>query len=121
MEATAMPHADVVSRDELRALLERPAAPCVALFMPIGRAEPARQQNALRLENLAQAHADERVVVSQEDAQWRHRRGAVRASGRLNLAATPALAAPRSGGCPGPAQTESKTCRRTAPRARGCR
>jgi hypothetical protein len=62
MEATAMPHADVVSRDELRALLERPAAPCVALFMPIGRAEPARQQNALRLENLLR-RAEERLIA----------------------------------------------------------
>lgn len=62
MEATAMPHTDVLTRDDLRGLLERPAAPCAALFLPIERAEPARQQNPLRLENLLR-RAEERLIA----------------------------------------------------------
>jgi hypothetical protein len=62
MHAPAMPHLDVLSRDELRALLELPAEPCASLFMPIHRAEPARQQNPLRLENLLR-RAEERLLA----------------------------------------------------------
>jgi hypothetical protein len=62
MHATAMPHLDILSRDELRALLELPAGPRASLFMPIHRAEPARQQNPLRLENLLR-RAEERLLA----------------------------------------------------------
>jgi hypothetical protein len=53
---------DVLSRDELRNLIEQPAGPCVSLFLPIERAEPTRQQNPIRLENLLH-QAEERLVA----------------------------------------------------------
>jgi hypothetical protein len=67
---------DTLSRDELRILIEQPAGSCVSLFLPIMRAEPARQQNPIRLEHLL-GQAKNRL----------HTRG-------LSLAATQALLAP---------------------------
>lgn len=52
MEATEMRQMDIVTLDEVRRLIDLPAGPCVSLFLPIEHAAPARQQNALRLENL---------------------------------------------------------------------
>jgi hypothetical protein len=42
----------MLSREELRILIEQPLGSCVSLFLPIQRAEPARQQNPIRLEHL---------------------------------------------------------------------
>jgi Bacterial archaeo-eukaryotic release factor family 7 len=43
---------DRLSRDELRMMIEQPASPCASLFLRIERAEPAHQQNLLRLEHM---------------------------------------------------------------------
>jgi hypothetical protein len=43
-------------------LIEQPASPCVSLFLPIERAEPARQQNSIRLENLLR-QAEQRLIA----------------------------------------------------------
>jgi len=52
MEATATRYIDTLSYDELRSLIKQPIGICISLFLPIERAEPPRQQNAVRLENL---------------------------------------------------------------------
>jgi len=62
MEATAIRQIDILTRDELRILIELPADPCVSLFLPIERAEPARQQNPIRLENLLR-QAEQRLMA----------------------------------------------------------
>jgi hypothetical protein len=62
MEAIAIQRRDSLSRDELRMLIEQPASPCVSLFLPIERAEPARQQNPLRLERLLR-QAEARLIA----------------------------------------------------------
>ena len=43
-------------------LIEQPASPCVSLFLPIEWAEPARQQNSIRLENLLR-QAEQRLIA----------------------------------------------------------
>lgn len=67
---------DTLSRDELRSLIEQPECSCVSLFLPTQRAEPARQQNPIRLEHLL-GQAETRLLA----------RG-------LSLAAAQALLAP---------------------------
>jgi hypothetical protein len=62
METTAMWQIDSLTRDELRMLAEQPDGLCVSLFLPIERAEPARQQNPIRLENLLR-QAEERLIA----------------------------------------------------------
>jgi hypothetical protein len=62
MEATMIHQQDTFSRDELRMLIAQPARSCVSLFLPITRAEPGRQQNPIRLENLLR-QAEERLIA----------------------------------------------------------
>src|SRR3954470_3496492 len=71
MEATALHQQDRLSRDELRMLIEQPASPCVSLFLPIERAEPARQQNSIRLENLLR-QAEQRLIARDLSAAAAH-------------------------------------------------
>jgi len=52
MEATVTHSIDTLSYDELRSLIKQPVSICTSLFLPIEWAEPARQQNWIRLENL---------------------------------------------------------------------
>jgi hypothetical protein len=52
MEASIVRRMDPISRETLRALVDRSAGPCVSAFLPIEWAAPARQQNIIRLENL---------------------------------------------------------------------
>ncbi|HEU5100432.1 MAG TPA: hypothetical protein VFU22_15495, partial [Roseiflexaceae bacterium] len=52
MQAIAIWERENLSRDELRTLIEPLAGPCISLFLPIERAEPARHHNPVRLENL---------------------------------------------------------------------
>jgi len=46
MEATTIHQRDILSRDELRALIDQPASLCVSLFLPIERAALARQPSS---------------------------------------------------------------------------
>jgi len=62
MEATPLHQRDIFSRDELRMLIEQPVSPCVSLFLPIERAEPARQQTSIQLENLLR-QAEQRLIA----------------------------------------------------------
>ena len=43
---------DVLSRDELKTLIEASESPCVSLFLPTHRAGPEIQQDPIRLKNL---------------------------------------------------------------------
>lgn len=53
---------DLLSRDDLRALIEERADPCVSVFLPTHRAGPAElQQNRIRLKNLLR-EAEDRLV-----------------------------------------------------------
>jgi hypothetical protein len=52
METLESWRVDMLSREELRLLIEQRAGSCASLFLPIQRAEPARQQNRIRLERL---------------------------------------------------------------------
>ena len=62
METTALHQRDIFSRDELHMLIEQPASPCVSLFIPIERAESARQQSSIRLEHLLR-HAEQLLIA----------------------------------------------------------
>ena len=53
---------DILSREELRTLLDRPPTACVSLFLPTQGAEPASQQGLIRLENLIR-QAEERLLA----------------------------------------------------------
>jgi hypothetical protein len=62
MVATTIQPCDSLSRDDLHLLIAQPTSPCVSLFLPIERADPARQQNLIRLENLLR-QAEERLIA----------------------------------------------------------
>jgi hypothetical protein len=53
---------DTLSREDLRILIEQPVGSCVSLFLPVQRAEPARQQNRIRLEHML-GQAEARLVA----------------------------------------------------------
>jgi len=71
METTVLRQIDILSRDELRMLIEQPPGSCVSLFLPIERAEPARQQNPIRLEHLLR-QAEERLIARDLHADAAH-------------------------------------------------
>lgn len=52
MQTQAINQTDPFTPEQLLAFLEQPAQPWVSIFQPIERIDPARQQNAIRLENL---------------------------------------------------------------------
>jgi hypothetical protein len=52
----------MLSRDELRSLIEQPVGLCVSIVLPTYRAEPELQQNPIRLENLLR-QAEARLVA----------------------------------------------------------
>ena len=71
MEATAIRQMDSLSRDELRRLITQTADPCVSLFLPIEQAQPTRQQNPIRLENLLR-QGEQRLIARGLDAEAAH-------------------------------------------------
>jgi hypothetical protein len=71
MEATMQWPRDTLSVDELRMLIERPAAPCVSLFLPLEQGGPARQQNPIRLQNMLR-EAEKRLMARGLDATSAH-------------------------------------------------
>ncbi len=52
---------DILPRNELQLLMEKPAGPCVSIYFPMYRAFPEIQQNPVRLKNLLR-EAEERLV-----------------------------------------------------------
>ncbi len=52
---------DILPRNELQLLLEKPDGPCVSIYLPMYRAFPDTQQNPVRLKNLLR-EAEERLV-----------------------------------------------------------
>jgi hypothetical protein len=61
MPTAMMNQTDILPSEELSALISQTEQPCISLFLPIERVEPARQQNVIRLENLVR-RAETRLI-----------------------------------------------------------
>ena len=54
---------NLLSRDELKSLMQKKETPCVSIYMPTYRTAPETKQNPLRLKNLIR-EAEERLISS---------------------------------------------------------
>jgi hypothetical protein len=63
---------DMLSRDDLRLLIEHHSDPCISIFLPMERAGKETRQNAIRLKNMLRETEDRLVNAGMEAADIEH-------------------------------------------------